>query len=764
MLKRGMVTYASAAGVLLFASMVSAAVSDSFSAGNIGPHPKAIAMADAAGGTVLAVKLPLEKGVKVHLARLYLTRGPAKSGDELLADVEVFAGKGASGKPLAAVGPWFDYFNVSEAAKSAVDAGGELNLFVKAANLQKEQTRLEVWHAPAGEGKSPQAPPAVKEVNLLHRAGQTFITWQEVSPLAASEKLTWGEYKKALADAADAVTYRVYCLDKPITAQTLLNAQLLAEVAPLSAWNANGRNMEYLIGQAMDKSDVIGELAENTGGLMYTWGPDSARMDRYGLSRFVIDEKAGPLTAGTGLYVHTPGSVGKRYYAVVASRGGVENVTDITAANAPDKPVDEVAGVGEPVCQGDGLWGPFFDYPGQRKVYVQWCGPPLSPLPSMYFNWSVLVPPDRKPVLEPDGKAPAAAKASLRPVELYFHGANFSYAKPRKKYLAESIQIAPHDFPFSGWYGFNSSYQTLNGCKSGMVSNHTQKRIIAFLDWAKARLPADADRIMLPGGDGAALLALNYPDVFSYVLISRFESILAPPGNTAKAPRGPSPQERAEAAFGPIWGPKSPDVKDDQGRANWSWAMLDELVAAARRDLPLFCCQCESWGLDVAAFGRGKGRFYAALGKFNQPLTVNWNWGPSAPMSPDRLSGLWRGIDLARTTPVIAFANCTVDGNNDGNGQINGFSIWQGLKEDADSFEAVVSGRGSVDLTPRRCQAFKPKPGEKLAWQASPLPDPKAQSLPAPQGGQVTADANGAVTIKGLSLAGPAALKISRAK
>ena len=66
---------------------------------------------------------------------------------------------------------------------------------------------------------------------------------------------------------------------------------------------------------------------------------------------------------------------------------------DFSPANSLAEAVAETVGVGEPVCQGPGLWGPYFDYPGRRQVYVQWCAPPLCPRPSMYFNWSVLVPP-----------------------------------------------------------------------------------------------------------------------------------------------------------------------------------------------------------------------------------------------------------------------------------------------------------------------------------------------------------------------------------
>ena len=109
----------------------------------------------------------------------------------------------------------------------------------------------------------------------------------------------------------------------------------------------------------------------------------------------------------------------------------------------------------------------------------------------MYFNWSVLIPPSIS------GKAPA---------ELYFHPSGYSYAQPGKKAMRDSIQLAPHDYPPSGWYGFNNAWGTLKNLTDGVVSNHTQRRIIAFLDWAKQTLPIDPDRVLCTGADGAAAL------------------------------------------------------------------------------------------------------------------------------------------------------------------------------------------------------------------------------------------------------------------
>ena len=718
-------------------SALGAVASMSFSASEEGPNGKALRIAQAVGGHRITVKLAaLGKGAKVHRARLRARRGEIQNPQDLLTAVEIYPGRRAAGKPLALAGPDDNAFDVTDAVRKSLSAGGELELFVKSFPAWlPAATRLEVIY----DGAPPAMPPPVKGLKAFHRAGQTFLWWNEVDPPIKADKATWGQFKKALAGAKEPCTYRVYAHGKPIDAGNILEAELLGEVEPLSCWNVHGRNMEYLIGQAMQTSDEMGELARNTGGYMYTWGPNHARMDRYPLDRLVVDAKAGPLPPGSGLYVAHPAKAGKRCYAVVSCKGGVENLRDFSAGNSLAKPVAETVGLGEPVHQGPGLWGPFFDYPGRRQVYVQWAGPPLSPRRNMYFNWSVLVPPGLK----------AAQKA---PGELYFHGGNFSYAKPRKKFILQSIQIAPHDWPFSGWYGFNEAYGTLRSYKSAAVSNHTQRRIIAFLDWAKRTLPLDADRIMLPGGDGAVMLALAYPEVFSYVLVIRFNEFAIRKGRQGDLPL--------------TWGPKSPDVKDGQGRSEWGWAMLDKLVLARRgRDLPLIFCRGYSWAPFVRGFARGLGRFYEAMGKANQPLLADWTWASGYLVKPDRYSGLWRGMDMTRTTPVPAFTNCSTDKNSEGDGQVSLPMVWEPIQETAESVQVVVRNTrrpATVDVALRRLQKFKVKPGEKLTWKGIGKVVRRRPREPlGPQRGTVVVDDDGVFVIKGLKVSSDIAVTVT---
>ena len=40
------------------------------------------------------------------------------------------------------------------------------------------------------------------------------------------------------------------------------------------------------------------------------------------------------------------------------------------------------------------------------------------------------------------------------------------------KFLDRSIQLCPHDFPFSGWYGMNDAVGTLKNPADGVVRRH----------------------------------------------------------------------------------------------------------------------------------------------------------------------------------------------------------------------------------------------------------------------------------------------------
>jgi hypothetical protein len=247
----------------------------------------------------------------------------------------------------------------------------------------------------------------------------------------------------------------------------------------------------------------------------------------------------------------------------------------------------------------------------------------------------------------------------------------------------------------------------------------------------------DAERTFGVGGDGAAALALAYPDQFAAVLVTGFGADILDP--------------KRQAPFVAAWGPRTPDIKDDQGRAEWAWAELDRLVKPGA-DLPLFICKGPSWGR-VPGYGNGRGRFYAALQQSKQPLSAHWAWGGTLAV-PDRYTGLWRGIDLQRGGAVPAFTNASLDKEGEGAGNANAGLTWKDVRDEPNVFQVTVTSGGTTfDLTPRRLSKFKVKPAEKLVWTAGD-----------DQRGEVVADANGLVTLTGLKCGKELVVRVTRAK
>jgi hypothetical protein len=172
-------------------------------------------------------------------------------------------------------------------------------------------------------------------------------------------------------------------------------------------------------------------------------------------------------------------------------------------------------------------------------------------------------------------------------------------------------------------------------------------------------------------------------------------------------------------------------------------------------ELPLFVCRSYSWGRDPA-YGHGRGRLYYALQATSHALHAHWAWGGRL-TPPDKFTGLWQGLDLQNTTPLLAITHSSADREGEGDGHANSGYSWRDVKEDATAFEASILGPPSTfDLTPRRLSTLNVQPGQKFEWEAVcvEVPHWSHQKPPAPKSGTAAADANGLITLKGLETAG----------
>ena len=165
----------------------------------------------------------------------------------------------------------------------------------------------------------------------FHRAGQTFLTWDEVTTVAGER-------------------YRVYRHDQPITSGNLGQARRVADIDDATSAFTNERGHPTPIQQ-----------------------------------NFIIQGLGPELSDDTGLFVFTARQSGASYYAVTVVISGIENVA-ISAANAVG-PVAETVADPEPVL----VW---VSPSGYGRVYTQFMDyADWNPTFEGYaYNYAVAVP------------------------------------------------------------------------------------------------------------------------------------------------------------------------------------------------------------------------------------------------------------------------------------------------------------------------------------------------------------------------------------
>jgi hypothetical protein len=183
-------------------------------------------------------------------------------------------------------------------------------------------------------------------------------------------------------------------------------------------------------------------------------------------------------------------------------------------------------------------------------------------------------------------------------------------------------------------------------------------------------------------------------------------------------------------------------------------------------DLPFFgwCCGRN----DGFATWKEQVAMVRALTRNHHGFAFAWNNGDhssgSKPMS--QIVQDYPAQKFARNRSYPAFGNSSLDQDpgagdpkeGDLEGGINLGFDWKDVVDEDRAWEATISnsrakGEMTVDVTPRRCQKFRPKPGDALKWTVS-----------LGGSGSVTADAAGLVTIEKVRLAStePTTIRITR--
>jgi hypothetical protein len=684
-------------------------------------HPGTIRYAGRGPSEILIDLSALPKGATVYRARLFFADVNWKeNGFDIVPAVREGEGDAAelkaAGEPLALVGPRYEWLDATDAVRAWAKAGAKTGrLWLrKARSFDRGRTRLEIAYV----GTPPDdLPKQVSGVRALYRSGQVFVTFREVDPPdGGKDDVTVGE----LAAKMDAgyyrprprspLRFRVYRHTRPITAETIGQAKLLGVARPGSAYNTRHGEQKFR-----------GRVTLPT----VRFRTKGKYADAAGVR--VAAEPGKPLSAGTGIYVHTVRKPGKAYFAVLTARHGAVNARDIGDDNTAG-PVDARVADPAPVLYRDlvtlvGRDGPAF----HEQWYAFWTVSPLSPWPARY-----------------DVVVTSCPKLLAKPAPLHIHRNGWnSYPRPPRPYRTSGLAMThTADQPVDFRMGLHDSIGTLKGFDQGTWRPFFTRRQDALVRWMKARWPVDANRISV-GMAAWGMMEIKRGDV--YARISGW--------GEPELTKGFQCWNRACGIWGtPQMYAGRPDDENPYVACNITRWVLEH----PETELPFANIHARG-GAHFTEMGWPPfPRFFWAMMKTKRAFIFT---NAKAPVEDAIRAGK---IRIRRNESLPAFAHCTLDDNvgdgdiHSGHGwkssQINGYVLWDSdsIEDRADRWAITVwiapAARESdctVDLTPRRCQAFRPKPGDTFRWTNRPVKADQAL-----QSGEVEADRWGLVTLK----------------
>jgi hypothetical protein len=648
---------------------------------------------------------PLPKGVAVY-------RAVFRPGRD---EIEAFAARDrgvrvtldGSDQALPLLAPRYSAFDVTFAVRAALEKGRIVFVMADFPGYRPVSSRLDVTCS----AKPREKVPRVTGLAATHRAGQTILSWTEPDP-PVREETTFGLWKVRQQKNEELIRryrYRIYRSEDPFSSRTIGRAELVDEVGPLTGWNP-----EFYGIDPKDDADV---------------------------PRFVIEEGKPPVAPGTGVYAHNPRRAGKWYYAVSLAVNGEEDLSTFDNFNSTARAVEETVGPGEPVLQRVVTPKSFSYVDGPTlHYYVRWESPPTSNLPSRPFDYLVAVPPK---------------KAEPAPVGLHLHcwggslegGYGWWYDAAQGAILISTNQI-----PYDWWTGYHEHSGTWKPWKEGAVRDFSQARVMGFLDWAGTKWRLDRSRIFTAGssmgGSGSPNLALRHSGQIAWTV-------------SWVGVHSPSRSPQFRGSYERVYGNLPWQLPYGDGKAS-AFDYFDDvhyLRDHPEIDAPLICF---SNGKNDAAIGWPQARdTWKALQEARQPHVFVWGQGGHGQRAmlpgPDP-NERELGVDVRLDRSLPAFTRGSLDGNpgngdpqdGDPEGQSNLHLTWDAAAVDeAETWEMVVRlnaraprGECSVDVTPRRCQKFKPAPGATVAWGNRSVADGGVV-----QSGEVKADDQGRVTV-----------------
>ena len=556
---------------------------------------------------------------------------------------------------------------------------------------------------------------AASGLQVVHRSGQSFVTWQEDTSVTGEG-------------------YHVYRSTTAITAANIAQAQKLT-----SKWGALDDNTSH--------HPLTGVGAP---------------------ANFVIQDLGAPLSDDQGLFVYTipAGQSGNYFYAVTEVVNGIENKTLTLGVNSLSSGVTENVAVSQPVLvssinNGHGrVYTQYMDYDNWNPTFEGYA-----------YNYSVALPQNYDPnVAWPLRLMPHAYGERYR-LESF---SDFNW--PVIEVFPDDGG-AQSGYLNTWWYGFaaDHNYKT-DGLipTSGHIENFTEQRLFQMIDQVKANFNVDVNAIHAQGhsmgASGSLSLGMRYGDVFAWIFASE------PMTNYGTNPLFQGQFEElwgTQASNLPIVnkGPYASRLVKYNGTGVYDWMNHQEMLGVMRNE-PMAMLMVGHGKIDDVIDWQTQGRpIIAALNNAHVAFTAeqrdNWdhNW-----MGFDYMNDAMFGVPVygktdwifRKDSSLIAFSNASGSGalvpaptgtdyyNTELDWSVPWNSFGAAIIDTPTHYEVTLrsrAGNQTADVTPQKTTAFKVAPGATVTWQN--ISVATSQVL---QSGTVTADSAGLVTLPGVQI------------
>ncbi|MDA1229274.1 MAG: alpha/beta hydrolase-fold protein [Planctomycetota bacterium] len=555
---------------------------------------------------------------------------------------------------------------------------------------------------------------AASGLQVVHRSGQSFITWQEDTGVTGEG-------------------YHVYRSASLITTANVSQAQKLTS----------------------------------------KWGPLDDMTSRHALTgdgapaNFVIQDLGTALTDNQGLFVFTiqAGGAGNWYYAVTEVIGGNENMTLTAGSNSLASPITEAIATPQPVLvsqinTGHGrVYTQFMDYANWNPTFEGYA-----------YNYSVALPINYDPSIAwPMRLMPHAYG------ERYRLESKSDFDWPVIEVFPDDAG-GETGYLNSWWYGFAADHNYItNGDTptSGHIENFTEQRLFQMMDQVRASFNVDPQAIHIQGNSmgasGALALGMRYGDYFSWIFAS------LPMTNYGTNPLF---QGELQSLWGtqvsnlPIVnkGPYASRLAKYNNTGVYDWMNLQQMVGTMRAE-PMSLLMVGHGKLDDVIDWQSQGLpIVAALNNAHVAFTAEnrGNWDHTW-MGFDFQNDAMFSVNGERTdwifrkdSSLIAFSNASGSGplispptgtdyyNVDLDWSVPWNNFGAAIIDSSTQFAVTLRSRAGVqtaDVTPRRTAAFKATPGQTITWQ-----NIDVSTSQVVQSGSVVADSVGLVTIPGVQI------------